>query len=339
MILMQKERLEQILRAFPSGRIMVVGDVMLDEYVKGSVERISPEAPIPVVNLHSGTARDVRLGGAANVFNNIAALGNRNVLLCGVVGDDADGALVRERISAMGADPCCLITEASRPTTIKTRIIAHNQQVIRLDREDRSPVPAPCRKRLADCIIGHADSLDAIIFSDYEKGVITPKLLQEVLPQVTGRPNLIIAVDPKFSNFKHFKNVTIIVPNRKEASGFMRHEIAGASDALAAAHDIMKNLGCTCVLVKLGELGMRLVDSAGLDVRIQTAAEQVYDVTGAGDTVMSTLVLARTAGATWEEAARIANVAAGVVIHYIGTSTLTVDQLSNAILHNKFTES
>ena len=194
---MQKERLEQILSAFPAGRIMVVGDVMLDEYVKGSVERISPEAPIPVVNLHNGASRDVRLGGAANVFNNIAALGNRNVLLCGVVGDDADGALVRERITTMGADPCCLITEPSRPTTIKTRIIAHNQQVIRLDREDRSPVSSPCRKQLAERIISHADRLDAIIFSDYEKGVITPELLQEVLPQVTGRPNLIVAVDPK----------------------------------------------------------------------------------------------------------------------------------------------
>jgi D-beta-D-heptose 7-phosphate kinase/D-beta-D-heptose 1-phosphate adenosyltransferase len=118
----------------------------------------------------------------------------------------------------------------------------------------------------------------------------------------------------------------------------MRHEITGDDDALSAAHDIMKNLGCSCVLVKLGELGMRLVDSAGLDIKIQTAAEQVYDVTGAGDTVISTLVLARTAGATWEEAARIANVAAGVVIHYIGTSTLTVDQLRSAILHNTFTE-
>ena len=334
---MHKERLKQILSAFPAGRIMVVGDVMLDEYVRGSVERISPEAPIPVVNLHNGDVRDVRLGGAANVFNNIATLGNRNVLLCGVVGEDPDGQLVRERIASMGADPCCLITEPSRPTTIKTRIIAHNQQVIRLDREERLPVRAPCRKQLAERIISHAGSLDAIIFSDYEKGVITPELLQEVLPQVTGRPNLIVAVDPKFSNFKHFKNVTIVVPNRKEASGFMRHEITGSDDALSAAHDIMKNLGCGCVLVKLGEQGMRLVDSAGLDVTIQTAAEQVYDVTGAGDTVMSTLVLARTAGATWEEAARIANVAAGIVIHYIGTSTLTVKQLSNAIIHNKFT--
>jgi D-beta-D-heptose 7-phosphate kinase/D-beta-D-heptose 1-phosphate adenosyltransferase len=335
---MQKERLEQILSVFPKGRIMVVGDVMLDEYVKGSVERISPEAPIPVVNLHNGTFRDVRLGGAANVFNNIAALGNRNVLLCGVVGDDADGELVRERITSAGADPCCLITEPSRPTTIKTRIIAHNQQVIRLDREDRSPVPSSCRKQLAERIISHAGSLDAIIFSDYEKGLITPQLLHEVLPQVTGRPNLIVAVDPKFSNFKHFKNITIAVPNRKEASGFIRHEITGDDDALSAAHDIMKNLGCSCVLVKLGELGMRLVGSAGLDVKIQTAAEQVYDVTGAGDTVISTLVLARTAGATWEEAPRIANVAAGVVIHYIGTSTLTVDQLRSAILHHTFTE-
>lgn len=333
---MRPERLEQITAAFPAGRIMVVGDIMLDEYVTGSVERISPEAPIPVVNLHNGKSRDVRLGGAANVCNNIVMLGNRHVLLCGIVGDDADGRLVRERVSAMGADPCCLITEPTRPTTIKTRIIAHNQQVIRLDREDRSPAPGACRSRLARCIIEHAPDLDAIIFSDYEKGVITPELLEEVLPQVTGRPGLIVAVDPKFANFKHFKNVTIIVPNRKEASGFMRHEIKSSHDALAAARYIMDTLGCSSVLVKLGEQGMRLIDGSGLDVCIETAAEQVYDVTGAGDTVMSTLVLARTAGASWEEAAHLANIAAGVVIHYIGTSTLTAAQLKTAVLHNAF---
>jgi rfaE bifunctional protein kinase chain/domain len=335
---MRAERLEQILSSFPSGRIMVVGDIMLDEYVQGSVERISPEAPIPVVNLHNAAVRDVRLGGAANVFNNIAALGNRKVLLCGIVGDDADGVLVRERVSATGAGSGCLITEPTRPTTIKTRIISLNQQVIRLDREERSAVPDACRKQLARCIIDHAAGLDAIIFSDYEKGVITPELLEEVLPRLTGRPNLIVAVDPKFSNFKYFKNVTIVVPNRKEASGFMRHEIKDSRDALSAARYIMENLGCATVLVKLGEQGMRLVDGAGLDVCIDTAAEQVYDVTGAGDTVMSTLVLARTAGASWEEAAHLANVAAGVVIHYIGTSTLTAAQLKTAILHNTFTE-
>jgi D-beta-D-heptose 7-phosphate kinase/D-beta-D-heptose 1-phosphate adenosyltransferase len=334
---MNIERFEKILQAFPRGRIMVVGDIMLDEYVTGSVERISPEAPIPVVNLHNGTARDVRLGGAANVFNNIAALGNRNVLLCGIVGDDADGALVRDRIAAAGADPRCLITDPSRPTTIKTRIISHNQQVIRLDREERSPASQSCRAGLARCIAEHAPDLDAIIFSDYEKGVITPELLFEVLPEITGREGLIVAVDPKFSNFKHFKKATIIVPNRKEASGFLRHEIKTADDALAAARYIMETLGCGRVLVKLGEHGMRLVDGQGLDVSIATAAEQVYDVTGAGDTVISTLVLARTAGATWEEAAAIANVAAGVVIHYIGTSTLTAGQLKNALLHTAFT--
>ncbi len=317
---------------------MVVGDIMLDEYVQGSVERISPEAPIPVVNIHTAPSRDVRLGGAANVFNNIAALGNHKVLLCGIVGDDGDGDLVRGHVRAMGADPACLITEPTRPTTIKTRIIAHNQQVIRLDREEQAPAPDSCRKSLARCIIDHADQLDAIIFSDYEKGVITPALLEEVLPQITGRPDLVVAVDPKFTNFKHFKNATIIVPNRKEASGFMQHEIKDNADALAAARYIMNSLGCTSVLVKLGELGMRLVDSSGLDVGIETAAEQVYDVTGAGDTVMSTLVLARTAGASWEEAAHLANIAAGVVIHYIGTSTLTADQLKSALPHTASAE-
>jgi D-beta-D-heptose 7-phosphate kinase/D-beta-D-heptose 1-phosphate adenosyltransferase len=331
-----KHRLESILKRFPKAKIMVVGDIMLDEYLTGTVDRISPEAPIPVVNLVNSKAPDVRLGGAANVFNNIAALGNRKVLLCGMIGDDQNGKAVRKKLACLGIDTSCLIADPGRPTTVKTRIIAHGQQVIRLDREERLPAAPRIQSRIAACITKHAASLDAVIFSDYEKGVITRELLAEVLPVLAARKNLVVAVDPKFSNFRHFKNVTVVVPNRKEASGFMRHEVATERDALAAARYILDNLACECVLIKLGEHGMRLVDRHGGDIAIKTAAEQVYDVTGAGDTVISTLVLARTAGATWEEAARIANVAAGIVIHYIGTSTVTVRQLKSAILHNTF---
>ena len=332
---MKKERLEEIVSAFPAGRIMVVGDIMLDEYVKGSVERISPEAPIPVVNLHNGTFRDVRLGGAANVFNNIAALGNRNVLLCGVVGDDADGALVRERITSAGADPCCLITEPSRPTTIKTRIIAHNQQVIRLDREERSPIARQSRQKVIDYVKEKLSAVHALVISDYEKGLITEPLLREIIASALRR-GIVVAVDPKFSNFRHYKKVTIIVPNIKEARAFARHELESPEDVLAAARYILKALACEYVLIKKGEQGMTLVDRKGHAVSIPTAALEVYDVTGAGDTVISSLVLAQSAGASWEEAARIANVAAGIAVSHLGTTTVELRELQNRIQNNRF---
>lgn len=334
---MERQRLESIIAGFPAARIMVVGDVMLDEYVQGSVERISPEAPIPVVNLVNGRDRDVRMGGAANVFNNLVSLGVRGARLCGVVGDDRNGALVRGRIAEGCGSDETLLVDRSRPTSVKTRIIAQNQQVIRLDREERAPIDEPIRRRLAATILDRVGDLDAVVFSDYEKGVITAGLLEEVLPELRRR-GVLIAVDPKFTNFRHFLDATVIVPNRKEASGFVRHDIETEADVLAAARDILETLRCEYVLIKLGELGMRLVDRYGGDVRIETAAEQVYDVTGAGDTVISTLVLARSAGATWEEAARIANVAAGIVIHFIGTSAVTTAQLTRAMLHNEFPE-
>jgi len=312
-----------------------VGDIMLDEYLTGTVERISPEAPIPVVNLHTGATPDLRLGGAANVAHNLAALGNRRPLVCGIVGADHAGGLLKKKLGELGIDTRCVYTVRGRPTTVKTRIIAHNQQVIRLDREDRAPAPAAVQAKIADAILKNAPRLDAVIFSDYEKGVLTPELLERVLPRLTARADLLVAVDPKFSNFGHFKNVSIVVPNRKEASGFVRREIVSGRDALAAARAILSALSCAAVLIKLGEHGMRLVDRSGGDIAIQTAAEQVYDVTGAGDTVISTLALARTAGASWEDAARIANIAAGRVIHYVGTSTVTAHELRTAVVQQR----
>ena len=331
---MDRARLKSLLDRFPKSRIMVVGDIMLDEYLEGTVERISPEAPIPVVNLVNNK-RDVRLGGAANVFNNLASLGGKGIFLCGVIGDDPDGGLIKEKLRAMGAEADGLIVEKNRPTTVKTRIIAYNQQVIRLDREESSPVSPATRDSIVSFIKDRLDSVDAVILSDYEKGVITGELLEDVLSLATQK-NVIVAVDPKFNNFQYFKNATIIVPNIKEASGFVRREISSYQDALMAARYILDSLACECVLVKLGERGMLLFDREGRDVLIKTAAEQVYDVTGAGDTVISTLVLAKTAGASWEEAAGIANFAAGIVIHYIGTSAVNTDQLKGAILDNRF---
>jgi D-beta-D-heptose 7-phosphate kinase/D-beta-D-heptose 1-phosphate adenosyltransferase len=334
---MDSKRLTALLARFPKSSIMVIGDIMLDEYLEGTVERISPEAPIPIVNLINNRKRDVRLGGAANVFNNLVSLGSRNAFLCGVIGNDQNGNLIQDMLQNMGAETEGLIVDDSRPTSVKTRVIAHNQQMVRLDREDRTAAPAGIRAQIVRLVKERLDTLDAIIFSDYEKGVINRSLLDEILP-AAARKGVIVAVDPKFSNFRYFKKATVVVPNRKEASGFVRHEIISEQDALAAARNILDALKCACVLVKLGEHGMLLVGRAGHEVLIQTAAEQVYDVTGAGDTVISTLVLAKTAGASWEEAARIANVAAGIVIHFIGTTAVSAQQLKRALLQTKALE-
>jgi D-beta-D-heptose 7-phosphate kinase/D-beta-D-heptose 1-phosphate adenosyltransferase len=330
----ERKGLISFLNRFSRSRILVVGDIMLDEYVRGSVERISPEAPIPVVNICNGMG-ETRLGGSANVFNNLFSLGAKHIYLCGIIGADANGEVIKNKVRSIGLETEGLVVEQNRPTTVKTRIIAHNQQVIRLDKEEISPIRKLSRQQLIEYIEAKLDTIDAIIFSDYEKGVITEQLLKEVLPHMQKR-GLMVAVDPKFSNFRHFKKATIIVPNRKEASGFCRHELNSQKDVLIAAQYILQKLDCECVLIKMGEHGMMLVDKKANPVSIKTVAEQVYDVTGAGDTVIGVLTMARTAGASWEEAAIIANYAAGIVIHYLGTTIVSLPQLKNAILKNRF---
>jgi D-beta-D-heptose 7-phosphate kinase/D-beta-D-heptose 1-phosphate adenosyltransferase len=326
---MDKKRALAILDNFNRGKILVIGDIMLDEYIEGTIDRISPEAPIPVVSLLNREA-DRRLGGAANVFNNLVSLGGQEIFLCGIVGDDAYGEVIRDKLRTTGSDISGIITEHGRPTTVKTRIIAHNQQVIRLDKEDRTPVAKQTRQQIIDYIQGKLGTVDAVIISDYEKGLITESLLEEILPAAFGK-RIIVAVDPKFSNFKHFKKVTVVVPNVKEARAFARHELETTEDIRAAAHYILKTLECEYVLIKMGERGMTLVDNKGHQVSIETAAVEVYDVTGAGDTVISALILAKTAGASWEEAAQIANISAGIVVSHVGTSTVALDGLKSRI--------
>ena len=334
---MEGKTLAALLDNAPSCRIMVIGDIMLDEYLTGTVERISPEAPIPVVNLQCGHERDVRLGGAANVYNNLVSLGTGRVELCGVVGNDADGELLRARMECSGMPSDGLIVDATRPTIVKTRIIAQQQQVIRLDRERRDPVPPECRARVVQHITARLDEVDAVIFSDYEKGLITPQLLDRLLPELQRR-GIMVAVDPKFLNFRHFRGVTIVVPNRKEASGYLHRDIVSEQDEQAVGRDMIASLDCYAVLLKLGERGMRLIDRDGGDVRIKTAARQVYDVTGAGDTVISVLTLARAAGASWAQAAVMANLGAGMVINTVGTTAVDAGDLRRELMRNTFPE-
>ncbi len=331
---MDKKKIPGILEKFGRARILVLGDIMLDEYIQGSVERISPEAPIPVVNINNSGKRDIRLGGAANVFNNILSLGCRKLYLCGVAGSDPEGKHILNRLKAAGCDTAGVIADKNRPTTLKTRIVSHNQQVIRLDREESAPLSRKTMDTVISFIKSRIDDIDAIVISDYEKGVVSPEILEAVLPLAKSK-NILTAVDPKFSNFRFFKNTTIIVPNRKEAAGFVHYDISDNGKAVSAANQILESLECECVLIKLGERGMAFVDRKGLNFFIDTAAEQVYDVTGAGDTVISALVLSRLSGASWREASLIANIAAGVVIHYLGTTIITIEQLKSALANKQ----
>ena len=330
---MNKNRALSILKKFPEVSILVIGDIMLDEYIEGSIERISPEAPIPVVSIFNRKA-DRRLGGAANVFNNLSSLGGKNIFMCGIVGDDEPGDIIKKQLHACGAEIEGMVVEPGRPTTVKTRIIAHNQQVVRLDREDRMPISRQSRQKIVDYIKDKLTSVRALVISDYEKGLITEPLLREIIACAV-RAGIVVAVDPKFSNFKYFKKVTIVVPNIKEARAFARQEIESPEDVLAAARYILKALTCEYVLIKKGEQGMTLVDREGHAVSIPTAALEVYDVTGAGDTVISSLVLAQSAGASWEEAARIANVAAGIAVSHLGTTTVALSELQTRIQNSR----
>jgi D-beta-D-heptose 7-phosphate kinase/D-beta-D-heptose 1-phosphate adenosyltransferase len=305
-------------------RVVVYGDVMLDEFVWGDVTRISPEAPVPVVDIRRESAH---LGGAANVLANLRALGVRADVV-GVVGDDRAGERVRAELRAAGAEGAgeSLIVDGERPTTVKTRIIAHSQLVVRADRERRTPVEGRAAERLAEVLGRLLAGADALVVSDYDKGAVTPGVLAEVLPlaRAAGVP---VLVDPKIRNFNSYRPATLVTPNHHEALRLTGGEDDTDEGVAAAARAIRRQLGCESVLITRGERGMMLLEGDGPPAYVPTAAREVYDVTGAGDTVIATLSAALAAGATLLEAATLANHAAGIVVGKVGTATATAAEL------------
>jgi len=304
--------------------VLVFGDVMLDEFVWGDVTRISPEAPVPVVDIRRESAH---LGGAANVLANLRALGVRATLV-GVLGADRAGERVRAELREAGAqDPDAnLITDVSRPTTLKTRIIAHNQLVVRADRERRVPVDGPVEERLVAALRRLLKEADALVVSDYDKGAVTPYVLGEVLPaaEAAGVP---VLVDPKLRNFDSYRPATLVTPNHHEALRVTGSEDDTDGGVARAARRIRERLGCRSVLITRGERGMMLLEEGGEPTYVPTAAREVYDVTGAGDTVIATLAASLAAGAALVEAAMLANHAAGIVVGKVGTATATDAEL------------
>ncbi|HEX8558278.1 MAG TPA: D-glycero-beta-D-manno-heptose-7-phosphate kinase [Pyrinomonadaceae bacterium] len=316
--------MREIVGGMGDREVVVYGDVMLDEFVWGDVTRISPEAPVPVVDIRR---ESVHLGGAANVLANLRALGVRASVV-GVVGADRAGERVRAELREAGAlaPDENLVADVSRPTTLKTRIIAHNQLVVRADRERRAPVDGPTEEKIVAALRRQLKGADALVVSDYDKGAVTPGVLGEILPaaEAAGVP---VLVDPKLRNFSAYRPATLVTPNHHEALRVTNTEDDTDEGVARAAREIHARLGCRSVLITRGERGMMLLEEGGEPVYVPTAAREVYDVTGAGDTVIATLAASLAAGASLFEASVLANHAAGVVVGKVGTATATAVEL------------
>ncbi len=329
MIELTRNRAEQIADRMRERCVVVYGDCMLDEFVWGEVTRISPEAPVPVVDVRDESAR---LGGAANVYANLRALGVGRASVVGVVGDDAAGKRLLTLLQEAGADGASeeLITDETRPTTSKTRIIAHNQLVVRADRERRAPVTGATERLIIHALKRALQTADALVVSDYDKGAVTPQALAEILPLAHER-GVPVLIDPKARNFDYYRPATLVTPNHHEALRLTNKEDASNEALAEAAREIKRRLACQAVLITRGERGMMLLERDETPVFIQTTAREVYDVTGAGDTVIATLAAVLAAGATLTEAAMLANRAAGIVVGKLGTATVSFDELLDSI--------
>jgi rfaE bifunctional protein kinase chain/domain len=313
--LLARDRLSTLLGAAAGRRIAVIGDAMLDVYLRGDVDRISPEAPVPVVRVRE---KRMALGGAANVAQNVVALGAHCELVC-VVGADASAGVLRQMLVAIGA-PDGAIVESSRPTTTKTRVLARAQQVVRVDEEEDGELGAKDVERVLVAVRRAVERADAVVLEDYNKGVLVSAVIDEALAVAAAR-GVPVVVDPKYRNFFSFRGATIFKPNRRELES-----------ALGATMDVehpetlpalVQRLGVANLLLTLGERGMVLVGAKGETVRVPTTAREVYDVVGAGDTVTAYLAVMLAAGATVSEAAMIANFAAGVEVGKLGAATVS----------------
>lgn len=315
---MKKDRLIEILDKFKDVRIAVVGDMMLDDYIIGSVDRISPEAPVPVVRVKE--ERFV-LGGAANVINNLATLGAKTVAI-GVIGDDYNGERLLNNLKEKGVSVENIVKIPERPTIVKRRIIGGHQQLLRIDWEEDSNIEEKYEIQIIENLRRNIKEIDAIILSDYDKGVLTKTVAEEII-KLAKENNIIVTVDPKPKNALNYKGATSITPNRKEAMECLG--LKKIDDIYKLGEELKKKLELENLLLTRSEEGMSLFADEVLD--IPTYAKEVFDVTGAGDTVISVFTLAAAAGFTWHEASKIANTAAGVVVGRIGTSTVTKEEI------------
>ena len=319
-------RLDALVRRFGRVRVLVVGDLMLDRFIWGRVERISPEAPVPVVHV---SRDDARPGGAGNVVSNIRALGGA-AAVSGIVGDDVAGKTLSRMLAGLGASVAGVVVDRHRPTIEKTRIIAHHQQLVRLDREAAAGALGRAATRVRDYVLGARRRYDVLVLSDYNKGVIGAELL-DALAAAHRRDPFLWVVDPKRANFARYRHVSLVKPNREEAAAASGIEIHDTASLRRAGDRLLAQWDAEAVLISRGEEGMALFKRGGGVETFPTVAREVFDVTGAGDTVIASCALALGAGGSLEEATVLANHAAGVVVGKVGTATVTAAELRAAL--------
>ena len=310
------KKMEKIINNFSKKTVLVLGDLMMDKYIWGDVSRISPEAPVPVVEVRKDTRC---LGGAGNVSHNLESLGAAPLQM-GVVGEDEEGEWIRNRFPENKG----IIVDKKRPTIVKTRIIAHQQQVVRVDLEQKSSIPAKIENQILRFI--QEEKYDGILLSDYNKGTLTRALMKKLLPYAAAK-RIPVFVDPKIDNFFLFSPVTLIAPNHHEAEQIVHHPCLSDSDVERAGAKILSRISVRYLILKRGEQGMTVFERRKRPYHIPTTAREVYDVTGAGDTVIAVAALALLAGASIKEAAVLSNAAAGIVVGKLGTASLSSEEL------------
>ncbi|UCG60949.1 MAG: D-glycero-beta-D-manno-heptose-7-phosphate kinase [Candidatus Zixiibacteriota bacterium] len=323
------ERIDQITKGMGRSRILILGDIMLDEYLFGTVSRISPEAPVPVVEISSDRCL---LGGSANVAANIKALGDEPMLL-GTVGEDEASIRMTQLLKEKRISGDFIVNDPSRRTTIKTRVIANNQQVVRTDRENSHELDKDIERKVLARFKSVVDDIGAVIISDYGKGVITLSLLQQVIELCLDK-GIFVGVDPKETHFHNYRRVSVITPNHHEAGFAYGKRIRTEADLLEVGSGLIEKLEAKSILITRGADGMSIFRHGEGPTHIPTFARKVYDVTGAGDTVIATFVSAVCGGADLVEAAIVANAGAGITVAEVGTASVTVPQLKAELIHN-----
>lgn len=308
-----EEKLNHYFKLMEGKTIAVIGDLMIDKYIWGHVARISPEAPVPIVEV---TEESQRLGGAANVANNIVALGGK-CFLVGVVGNDSNADMMRQLVEKLNINSSGLITDKERMTTVKTRVIAHNQHVVRIDNEQKFDISSEVAEKIVSFVEENITTIDGIILEDYNKGVLTKELIRKIIA-LAKKHNKIITVDPKLNNFFDYQGVSVFKPNLKETSEGLNKKIKSDQDVIAAGKELLDRLKADHILITRSEKGMTLFSSTGSVNHVPTKAIEVADVSGAGDTVIATLTLALASGVEVIHAAELANLAGGLVVGEVG---------------------
>ncbi len=319
---MERKRIEEILKSCQGKKILVLGDIMVDEFLYGKVERISPEAPVPILEFSSHIFLP---GGAANSANNIKSLGGEPILT-GYIGDDFGAEKLLEELKKREISTDGLLVNKERPTILKTRVIAHTQQVVRIDREIRGEIDSDLERKITNFILWNLNEINAFLISDYNKGTVTKTILKKVIKEAKSKGKPIVA-DTKKLVLENFQGITILTPNVVEIERLANFPIRSESDLEKAARKVIAILNLEAVLVTRAEEGVSLFEKRGKPCHIPAISTQVHDVTGAGDTVAATLALTLASGATFQEAAFLANLAAGVVVRKIGTATCSPNEI------------